>query len=235
MTIQGFNHGEQIFATAMQIFNQFDITIEIGSDFNKYRRLLLEHRPQQPLGPPFDPNIHQLNAKNAFWLIAKGPDGAVIHTQAMRVLDLKSFSLADHLCESFRGFTPVGPDIDLAASRYRAGPGAQKICGTVCYHGELWMDDRLGAYRGSGLSAVLGRFAFLICVKQLSPDYVFGFVARPVIFKGLAERLGYMHSEPASIRWRLHNKDRALEGFMVWMARDDLQFMMTIPLVDLVA
>ena len=80
MTIQGFNHGEQIFATAMQIFNQFDITIEIGSDFNKYRRLLLEHRPQQPLGPPFDPNIHQLNAKNAFWLIAKGPDGAVIHT-----------------------------------------------------------------------------------------------------------------------------------------------------------
>ena len=55
----------------------------------------------------------------------------------MRVLDLKSFSLADHLRESFRGFTPVGPDIDLAASRYRAGPGAQKICGTVCYHGEL--------------------------------------------------------------------------------------------------
>ncbi|MDB3928799.1 hypothetical protein N9413_06210 [Paracoccaceae bacterium] len=47
MTIQGFNNGEQIFATAMQIFNQFDITIEIGSDFNKYRRLLLEHRPQQ--------------------------------------------------------------------------------------------------------------------------------------------------------------------------------------------
>ena len=49
MTIQGFNNGEQIFATAMQIFNQFDITIEIGSDFNKYRLLLLEHRPQQPL------------------------------------------------------------------------------------------------------------------------------------------------------------------------------------------
>ena len=60
MTIQGFNNGEQIFATAMQIFNQFDITIEIGSDFNKYRLLFLEHRPQQPLWPSFDPNIHQL-------------------------------------------------------------------------------------------------------------------------------------------------------------------------------
>lgn len=66
MTIQGFNNGEQIFVTAMQIFNQFDITIEIGSDFNKYRLLLLEHRPQQPLGPPFDPNIYQLNAKMHF-------------------------------------------------------------------------------------------------------------------------------------------------------------------------
>ena len=48
MTIQGLNNGEQIFATAMQIFNQVDITIEIGSDFNKYRLLLIEHRPQQP-------------------------------------------------------------------------------------------------------------------------------------------------------------------------------------------
>jgi len=56
-----------------------------------------------------------------------------------------------------------------------------------------------------------------------------------MIFKGLAERLGYMHSEPASIRWRLNNKDWPLEGFMVWMARDDLKFMMTIPLIDLVA
>lgn len=45
MTIQGFDHGAQIFATAMQIFDQFDITIEIGSDFNAYQLLLLE----QPL------------------------------------------------------------------------------------------------------------------------------------------------------------------------------------------
>ena len=70
MTIQGFDHGAQIFATAMQIFDQFDITIEIGSDFNAYQLLLLEHRSQQPLGPPFDPKIHQLNAENAFWLVA---------------------------------------------------------------------------------------------------------------------------------------------------------------------
>ena len=59
-------------------------------------------------------------------------------------------------------------------------------------------------------------------------------MAQPFIFKGLAERLGYMHSEPVSIRWRLHNKDRALEGFMAGMVRDDLQFMITIPLVDFV-
>jgi hypothetical protein len=235
MTIQGFDHGAQIFATAMQIFDQFDITIEIGSDFNAYQLLLLEHRSQQPLGPPFDPKIHQLNAENAFWLAARGSDSRVIHTQSMRVLDLKSSNLENHLRESFRDFPPVGPDIDLAASRYRAGPGAQKILGRVCYHGELWMDDSLGAYRGSGLSAVLGRFAFLTCIKRFSPDYVFGFVARSMIFKGLAERLGYMHSEPASIRWRLNNKDWPLEGFMVWMARDDLKFMMTIPLIDLVA
>jgi hypothetical protein len=57
MTIQGFDHGAQIFATAMQIFDQFDITIEIGSDFNAYQLLLLEHRSKQPLGSAFDPKI----------------------------------------------------------------------------------------------------------------------------------------------------------------------------------
>ena len=235
MTIQGFDHGAQIFATALQIFNQFELTIEIGSDFNQYRSLLLKHRPQQPLGPPFDPEIHELNAQNAFWLVAKDRDGRVVHTQAMRVLNLQSTTLADHLRGSFRSFPPVGPDIDLAASRYRAGLSAQKISVVVCYHGELWMDDTVGAFRGRGLSAVLGRFAFLTGLMRLSPDYIFGSVALPVIFKGLAERLGYMHTEPSCIRWRQNDSDRLLEGFMVWMSRDDLKFVMTIPLLDLVA
>ena len=97
MTIQGFDHGAQIFATALQIFNQFELTIEIGSDFNQYRSLLLKHLPQQPLGPPFDPEIHELNAQNAFWLVAKDRDRRVVHTQAMRVLNLQSTTLTDHL------------------------------------------------------------------------------------------------------------------------------------------
>ena len=75
------------------------------------------------------------------------------------------------------------------------------------------MDDRLGAYRGSGLSAVLGRFAFLIVCQAVVTGLCFRVCGSVhVIFKGLAERLGYMHSEPASIRWRLHNKDRPSKG-----------------------
>ena len=82
---------------------------------------------------------------------------------------------------------------------------------------------------------MLGRFAFLTGLMRLSPDYIFGSVALPVIFKGLAERLGYMHTEPSCIRWRQNDSDLLLEGFMVWMSRVDLKFVMTIQLLDLAA
>ena len=203
--------------------------------FNQDPFLLVKHRTQQPLGSPFDPKIHESNAQNAFYLVAKYRDEWVVHTQAMRVLNLQLSTLEDHLLGSFRSLPLVGPDIDFAASPYRAGPSVQKISGVMCYQGELWMDDTVGAFRGRGLSAVLGRFAFLTCLMRLSPDYIFGFVARLVIFKGLAERMGYMHTEPSCIRWRQNDSDLLLEGFMVWMSRVDLKFVMTIQLLDLAA
>ena len=92
-----------------------------------------------------------------------------------------------------------------------------------------------GQYRGTGLSCVLGRYAFLVAMQRWSPDHVIGFMPKPVAFKGFAERQGYMHAEPGCLRWFIRGEDSPLEGFMVYMSNEDIRFMLDMPLRELVA
>ncbi len=124
------------------------------------------------MGPPFDPEIHKLSAQNALWLAVKDRDEWVVHTHTMRVLNLSSSMLLDHLEGSSCSFAHVGPDIDLAALQYWVGSIAEKIRSAVVYLGGLWEDGIVGALRTPRLSAVLGRFTFLACLMRLSPDYI---------------------------------------------------------------
>ena len=123
----------------------------------------------------------------------------------------------------------------MGRSRFKAGPGAKRIAGKVCYHGEVWMGGAPGQFRGSGVSSILGRFAFLTALQQWSPDYVFGFMPKPVAHKGFVERQGYMHAEPFALRWFIKGKADPLEGFLAYMSREDLHFVLDMPEADLEA
>lgn len=235
MSFHNLGVGAQVKATSIEIFDRFGVRMVVGSDFNEYHKELLKFRPHQPLGAPFDPTIHNMSSKNCFWVIGYDSDNRVVHTQAMRVIDLGSRSLADHMNADFRKYPPVGVDLDLDASRYRPGPGARRITGKAAYHGELWIDDKSEEFRGTGLSELLGQYAFLLALERFDPDFVFGFVARPVAHKGLAERLGFMHNEPRAVNWRMAESPKVLEGYMVYMSNEDLHFVLGLPVHDFVA
>lgn len=233
MSFQSLNAGTQFVATSRDILHQNQISVTIGSNFLKYRALLSKERPQQMLGAPFNPDAHTLNPKNAFWLIARDADGALMHTQASRLVDLKSASLASYLQNGFREFPPALPDLDMRRSRYRASPGAHRISGQVVYHGEVWMGDT-GPYRGTGLSTVLARYGIHEAMCRWNPDYIFGLMARAVAFKGFAERMGYMHNEPGAVRWYRKGSDRPLEGFLSYLSNEDARYMLEMPVIDVV-
>ncbi len=235
MSIHDVYDGAQFVASSMDILAQHKVMVTVGEDFGEYRQLLRKYRPDQPLGEPFDPEKQHIKPSNAFWIIGRNSQGEVIHTQAMRLIELGEETLAGYMRERFRDFPPTGLDLDLPGSRFRPGPGAKRITGNVCYHGEMWLNDSAGEYRGTGLSGVLARFAFMTCMLRWSPDYVFGFMPRPVAVRGLAEREGYMHNEPGSLRWRRRDSDQVLEGFMVWMGQEDIRHIMSMPLQELVA
>ncbi|MDW3224593.1 MAG: hypothetical protein R8G34_17215 [Paracoccaceae bacterium] len=233
MSFHSMNEGAQFVATSRDILLQNQISVTIGSNFLEYRKLLRDERPQQVMGAPFDPDVHDLNHKNAFWLVARDADGLLMHTQASRLIQLKQQSLSGYMLKKFREFPPAIPDLDLKRSRYRASPGASRITGDVVYHGEVWMGDT-GQYRGTGLSTVLARYGIHEAMCRWNPDYIFGFMARTVAFKGFAERMGYMHNEPGALRWYRKGSDMPLEGFVSYLSNEDTRYLLEMPVVDVV-
>jgi len=235
MTLLTLKSSDRFVANSAEIFQKYGVRLEVGYDFDEYHETLKTARPDQPLGAPFDPGIHDLSASNALWVIGRKACGEVIHTQALRMLDMQGRTVAEYFTRKFREFPPAVPGVDLKRSRFRAGPYAKRSRGTVCYNGEFWIKPGEATFRGQGLSCVLGRYAFFQAMQHWNPDYMVGFMAQAVACKGFPQRLGWMHAQPGALRWFLEGSDTPMEGFMTFMDREDLHYVLELPLKDLVA
>ncbi|WP_296762126.1 hypothetical protein [Sediminimonas sp.] len=235
MTIQDVFDGAQLLCESIATLRRNQLFLTMGDDFAEYAALVAQHRPDQPLGPPFDPAKKLLPRSKGMWVVGHNAAGQVVHTQAMRLLDLDDQTLAQYLQARFHDFPPAGLDIDYDGSWFRPGPAAHRISGRVCYHGEMWLNDDSGVYRGRGIIDVLARVAFLTGLLHWQPDYVVGFMLRPVARRGLAEREGYMHTDPYCLSWKVHGRNEPLDCNMVWMAGDDIRHVMHVPLDEVAA
>lgn len=235
MTLVTMQTGDRFVANSAEIFRTYGISLEIGYDFEEYRQLLKEARPDHELGAPYDPKIQHLTKDNAFWIIGRNNSGEIQHTQALRMLDMNGASVGEYFTNRFREFPPSVPELDLPRSRFRAGPGAKLMRGSVAYHGEFWIAPGADSLRGQGMSCVLGRYGFFEAIKHWDPDHIVAFMAKGIAFKGLAERTGWMHTQPGALRWFLKGNNVPIEGFMAYMDREDLHYVLELPLKDLVA
>lgn len=231
MTIHNTFEGAQFVAQTAEIAKETGISLRIGTCFAEYGNLVSTHLPEHLVGQPFDHRKNNFTLNSGFWIAGWNENGAMVHKQATRKLDLSGGSLAEYMAKNYTNFLPKDFDLDRANSSYNPGPSARRMKGRVCYHGDLWLSSD---YRGTGLVNVLARFSLATALLRWSPDYIMGFMERPLAFRGLAEREGYMHSEPGAMNLHRNNVDHVTEGFMVWMAREDISHLLTIPLAGLV-
>ncbi len=229
MAIHGLTGEDRFEATGQAVLDTLGVSLTSGSDFAEYRDLLAQGRPDHIIGAPFDPTQHELDQDNSIWVVGRDESGVIMHTQALRLVNLDGGSLASYLRRDFRDFPPSGLDLDMARSRYKPGPGAKQIFGTTVYHGEVWMGGAPGQFRGTGVSSILGRYAFLLALRKWNPDFMIGFMPKPVANKGFVSRQGYMHVEPYALRWFIKGNDNPLEGMMVYMGREDMRFVLDMP------
>jgi len=235
MTLVTLQSGDRFVANSSELFQHYGVEMEVGYDFHAYRDILAYARPDQELGAPFDPDTHNLTPQNALWMIGRDRSGDIIHTQALRMLEMNGQSVAEYFTRQFRDFPPPVPGVDLARSRFRAGPCAKRSRGQVCYNGEFWIKPGEASLRGQGLSCVLGRYAFFQALQHWDPDHMVGFMAKQVACKGFPQRLGWMNTQPGALRWFFEGSDTPVEGFMTFMDREDLHYVLELPLAEYVA
>ncbi len=200
---------------------QTGIRVEIGDDFAKYRTLRSKLPSRGPIYPMFDVASSYIDQDNGFWVCGFNPVGELIHTQAVRLLDLDGVSLGEHLdMHRHKYITPdTTPDPDHT---FYSGPEAlQTITGKVCYQGEFWLHAKgLGGPRSQGATLMLSRVLLKIMVCAWNPSFVFAFVPQKLAAKGAHLRYGYNHCEPGS--WLHGDQQLTEEDHLIWMGAKDL-------------
>jgi len=201
---------------------QNGVNIEVGSDFKKYKNALVHQPERGPVMPNFDWERHDFTAKTAFWIIGRNEDGEIVHTQAVRILDLGDDCLAAYVRKNFAEFTPSGWLFDKKKSSYLPAVGSKKISGTVCCHGEFWLKGGSEGFRGKGLAILTARLGMITSLLKWSPDYLFSFMTSNSICKGLAARTGFMHTEQVNRFWFLPGHEESVEAWTVWVSYEDM-------------
>ncbi|PWK55504.1 hypothetical protein [Silicimonas algicola] len=195
--------------------------VEVGDDFSTYRAHRTAQADRNPMYPMFDVASSYIDGSNGFWICGFDQSGKLIHTQAVRLLDLTGVSLGNHLdVHRHKYITPdTTPDPDLT---FYSGPDAlATITGRVCYHGEFWLPARgLGGPRSQGATTLLSRILFEIMVKSWAPDYAFALVPKQLAAKGAHLRYGYSHCEPG--KWIGPDKQVTDEDHLIWMSAKDM-------------
>ena len=196
--------------------------VELGDDFARYNAYRDGCPGRGELGPIFNATTSFIDETNGFWICGFNDENELVHTQAVRLLDLSGISLGKHLdTHRHKYIVPDStPDPDQT---FFHGPEALKlVTGKVGYCGDFWLPSRgLGGPRSQGATSLLARLLFEIVQQAWQPDYIFAFVPKQLAAKGAHLRYGYSHCEPG--RWIGPDKQITDEEYMIWMNSGDIK------------
>ncbi|MEL7390609.1 MAG: hypothetical protein AAFN76_12590 [Pseudomonadota bacterium] len=202
--------------------------LEIGGDFAAYKRLRNSQADRSDPYPMFNVSSSYVDDTNAFWVCGFNHNNDLVHTQAIRLLEMRGTSLGEHLEQHRHKYITPGSTPDPDHTFFARPSALSNITGKVCYHGEFWLQGGDGGHRSQGFTALLSRIVFEIALRIWSPDFVFGLVPMKLAFKGIPARYGYMHSEPGV--WLGPDREITSEEMLVWMSQSDISsFLDTSP------
>lgn len=213
--------------SAISEFDRRGIRIQIGTDFRHYRDTVQFQNPERLIGLAFDPDVHNLNADNSYFVLGFDDTGCLVLTQAVRLLSTDRINLSDYFSENFLHFQPPGLYPDTQTSRYVPGPSAKRLEGIIAYHGEVWIKDDK-RYRGTGLMRPTAKLAFTTGMCRFLPNAFVGINERIVAEKGLPTRQGYMHCELNAFHWRFKDTPDVIMGHMVHQSAEDVDFLLSL-------
>lgn len=225
--LEYFNRATQI-ASIEDALRSNDIIIKVSSDFNEYRRLRKPQLTQRPIYPMFDVGCSYIDEKNAFWIAGFKQSGELIHTQAMRFIELGDTTLDDHFQRQQLKYLTPNLVQNPENVRFEVLGGADLIKGKVCYHGDFWIAPLGRKEHSIEISNWLSRLILGLSDAVWKPDFVFALSSARNVFKGIAARLYYFHSVPGV--WLDENDTVVSEEWLGWMTSSDIASLLRSPI-----
>ncbi len=210
----------------VQNYNDRRITIQYMTNFDDLLKTVHEIEDKGELTPIFDVRHSDIGPENGFWLRGLDEAGNVMHVQAVRHDNLSETTLSEHWKNDPLLYCTQGLGIDILKSEYDVAPVANEISGSVCYHGELWVEK---SYRQIRLASKLANLAMLMALGRFRPDYLYCLIVPKVIRTGLSVRNGYLHMHPQGIRWHIPGNEVPYDEYLVWMTGEELTDLMSRP------
>ena len=201
------------------------IHLVLGDDFLEYRCLREKVTGRSPIYPMFDAQSSYVDHTNGFWICGFDTNGDLIHTQAVRLLELQGMTLGEHMMLHRHKYITPDSTPDPSATTFFGPRGLQTIEGRVAYHGDFWLQPKgLAGPRGNGTTAILSRMLVEVVSLAWAPNYLFALVPKKLAAKGAHLRYGYVHCEPG--RWIGPDQQITDEDHLIWMSADDLSTLM---------
>ncbi|MEM9970541.1 MAG: hypothetical protein AAF762_05535 [Pseudomonadota bacterium] len=197
------------------------MSVEIGDDFQLYRSLRNAQTDRSGLYPMFDVSSSYVDGSNGFWICGFNSVGEIIHTQAVRLLDIGTQTLRQHLSDHRHKYITPDTTPDPDKTCYEGPQALSRVTGKVCYQGDFWLPSRgLGGPRSQGATQILSRLLHEMVYHAWRPDYMFALVPERLAAKGAHLRYGYTHCEPG--RWIGPDAQVTEKDYLIWMSRADM-------------
>ncbi|MGI9370200.1 MAG: hypothetical protein ACR2O2_15315 [Ruegeria sp.] len=198
------------------------IRVEVGDDFALYRSYRESCVGRHGPYPIFNASTSFIDATNGFWICGFSADNELVHTQAVRLLDLSGRSLGEHLDTHRHKFIVPDTTPDPDQTFFRGPEALRLVTGQVGYCGDFWLTAQgLGGPRSQGATSLLARLLFELMQKAWKPDFAFAFVPKQLAAKGAHLRYGYSHCEPG--RWIGPDQQITNEEYLIWMSSHDIE------------
>lgn len=205
------------------------VFVRVGTDLEEFRSICHKTPSKSAVGPAFDTSEVDILPSDAMWITGHLANGEIVHTQAMKVINLGQSTLQQHFREHLSDFRIGGFQIDVPNTPWRLTPEASEISGLITYHGELWLKGGPDGIRGGCLATILSRLMLIMGLLRWSPDYLIGIQAALTSCRGLAAREGYMRTEQRVVEWNRGPSLDPIEGWLVWMTKKEAEFNLDVP------
>lgn len=197
--------------------------VEVGSDFSEYGRLRAGQVSEGRLAPypMFDSAVSYVDDTNGFWIAGYSKDNELVHTQAVRLFELSSTTLAKHLSTHREKYITPNSSPDPARTSYEGPCAIETITGRVCYHGDFWVRGQgLGGARSQGLTNHLSQLLMEVAYQTWRFDFIFALLPKALAQKGVSVRYGYAHGGWG--KWIGPDEQITEEDYFVWMTGHDV-------------